>query len=73
LAKILFWAKQKDRISFEIARETNLILSAREARAIPQKQWRFLQIAEQKTATISESLILVRIYNQARTFFQNSV
>ncbi|MDP1845731.1 MAG: recombinase family protein [Candidatus Moranbacteria bacterium] len=38
---------------------SNLILSAREARATPQKQWRFLQIAEQKTATISESLILV--------------
>ena len=38
---------------------SNLILSAREARAIPQKQWRFLQIAKEKTATISESLILV--------------
>ena len=38
---------------------SNLILAAREARAIPQKQWRFLQIAAEKTATISESLILV--------------
>ncbi len=38
---------------------SNLILSAREARAIPQKQWRFLQIAAEKTAKFSESLILV--------------
>jgi len=52
---------------------SNLILAAREARATPQKPWQFLQIAEQETATISESLITVRIYNQARTFFQNSV
>jgi site-specific DNA recombinase len=40
---------------------SNLILSAREARATPQKKWRFLQIAEKKTATISESLITVGI------------
>ena len=38
---------------------SNLILSARFARATPQKPWRFLQIAEKKTATISESLITV--------------
>ena len=56
----------------QIARETNLILSAREARATPQKPWRFLQIAAQKTAKISESLILVGIYDQARTFFQEN-
>ena len=51
---------------------SNLILAAREARATPQKPWRFLQIAAEKTAKISESLILVGIYDQARTFFQNS-
>jgi site-specific DNA recombinase len=39
---------------------SNLILAAHEARATPHKQWRFLQIAEKKTATISESLITVR-------------
>ena len=50
---------------------SNLILAAREARAIPQKQWRFLQIAAEKTATISESLILVSLYSEARTFFQD--
>ncbi|PJA87695.1 MAG: hypothetical protein CO140_02940 [Candidatus Moranbacteria bacterium CG_4_9_14_3_um_filter_40_7] len=38
---------------------SNLILSAREARATPQKHWRFLQIAAEKTAKFSESLILV--------------
>jgi site-specific DNA recombinase len=38
---------------------SNLILSAREARATPQKPWRFLQIAAEKTAKISESLITV--------------
>jgi site-specific DNA recombinase len=38
---------------------SNLILSAREARATPQKHWRFLQIAAEKTAKISESFILV--------------
>jgi site-specific DNA recombinase len=37
---------------------SNLILAAREARATPQKHWRFLQIAAEKTAKISESLIL---------------
>jgi len=72
MAKILFWAKQKTEFLLKIARETNLILSAREARATPQKHWRFLQIAAEKTATISESLILAQIYHKARTFFQEN-
>jgi hypothetical protein len=77
-AKILFWAKQTRAVGarketeflLKIARETNLILAAREARATPQKHWRFLQIAAEKTAKISESLILAQIYHKARTFFQ---
>jgi len=40
---------------------SNLILTAREARAEPQKPWRFLQIAAEKTSKFSESLILVRL------------
>ncbi len=31
-------------------------------------KWRFLQIAEEKTAKISESMMLVRIYHQACIF-----
>jgi len=46
--------------------------SAREARATPQKHWRFLQIAEKKTAKISESLIMAQIYHKVRTFFQEN-
>ena len=38
---------------------SNLILSARLARATPQKQWRFLPIATEKTAKIPESLKIV--------------
>jgi hypothetical protein len=51
---------------------SNLILAAREARATPQKHWRFLQIAAEKTAKFSESLILAQIYHKARTFFQEN-
>ena len=36
---------------------SNLTLAAREAHGEPQKQWRFLKIAEEKTAKVSESLI----------------
>ena len=60
IGKNSFSDKAKDRISFEIAREANLILVARETRATPQKPWRFLQIAAEKTAKNSESLIAVR-------------
>jgi hypothetical protein len=40
-------------------------------RAEPQKQWRLLPIAAEKTAKISESLLMVSFYNEARTFFQD--
>jgi hypothetical protein len=70
---LIFWAKQMPRQNFKIAREANLTLAAREAHGEPQKQWRFLKIAEEKTAKVSESLIWARIYNLARTFFQNLV
>ncbi|HLN18784.1 MAG TPA: recombinase family protein, partial [Patescibacteria group bacterium] len=51
---------------------SNLILAARQARAIPQKQWAALSAAHQIHSEKSESLEIVRIYDQARTFFQNS-
>jgi len=74
-AKILFVSGKanRDRISFEIAREANLTLAARRVAAEPQKQWQFLKIAEEKTAKIPESLILVWLYNEVRTFFQKNL
>jgi hypothetical protein len=56
----------------KIARKTNLILSAREARAEPQKHWAALSAALENRAEKSESLKMVSFYNKARTFFQNS-
>jgi hypothetical protein len=56
----------------KIVREMNLILVAREARATPHKHWRFLQIAAEKTAKFSESFLMVSLYSEARTFFQEN-
>ena len=64
--------RQETEFLLKIARELNLILAAREARATPQKQWRLLPIAAEKTAKISESLLMVSFYNEARTFFQEN-
>ena len=80
IAKILFWAfgqsnPPKGRMRqnfFKIAREANLILAARQVCAIPQKQWAALSAAHQIRSEKSQSLMLVGIYDQARTFFQNS-
>jgi len=75
-AKILFVsgkANIRDRISFKIAREANLTLTARQIAAEPQKQWKFLKTAEEKTGKIPESMILVWLYNEVRTFFQKNL
>jgi hypothetical protein len=82
-AKILFdlLGKAKDRIYLKIAREENLTLSAKKVlepkpknpKEKPQTPWAAINAAHKIASEKPESLILVRIYNEARTFFQNSV
>jgi hypothetical protein len=78
LAKILFigqskyYARPKGELKIEskkIARDTNLILAAREARATPQNQWAALCAAHQMVGKKPLSQILVQLYRSARTYF----
>ncbi|NCT00268.1 hypothetical protein GW765_04825 [Candidatus Parcubacteria bacterium] len=48
---------------------SNLRLVAREARGNPQNQWAALCAAYEKVGQISESQILVQLFNSARTYF----
>ncbi|MDD5489315.1 MAG: hypothetical protein PHP25_01360 [Candidatus Moranbacteria bacterium] len=65
----------------KIAREANLTLSAKKVlepnpknpKQKPQTPWAAINAAHKIRSQKTESMILVRIYNQARTFFQNSV
>ena len=52
---------------------SNLILSAREARTLPQKHWAAHSAALENSEKIPESLKMVRLYHKVRTFFENSV
>jgi len=72
----LFPAKQiRDRISSKIVRETNLTLSARKvlaplsknAEQKPQTHWAATNAARKIALEKLESMIVVRIYNEART------
>jgi len=38
----------------------------------PKKQWAALSAAHEKIGKISESLVMVSLYNEIRTFFKNN-
>jgi len=73
--------KAKDRISLKIARETNLTLSAKKVleqkpenpKQKPETHWAAINAAHKNAFEKPECLILVRIYNEARTFFQKNL
>jgi hypothetical protein len=50
---------------------SNLILSAREARGVPVSLWFFIQEARQSALPNLEPSSVVRLYELARTYFQN--
>ena len=69
IAKIFFGAKQIQK-SQGIS---NLRLAAREARGNPILPYEAAQRAAELVGKKSESLILVELYNSARTFFERNL
>ncbi|OGY74556.1 MAG: hypothetical protein A2445_03785 [Candidatus Jacksonbacteria bacterium RIFOXYC2_FULL_44_29] len=75
-----FGRGKKTRQNFKIAREANLRLSARKViwgelkngSNWAQTPWAAIQAAQEKIGKISESLILVSLYNEIRTFFEKN-
>jgi len=48
---------------------TNLFLASRAARGEPQNQWAAMAAAQKMASEKSERLVLVYLYNSARTYF----
>jgi len=77
---LYFGQSKKTRRNFKIAREANLRLSARKViwgefkngLNWAQTPWAAIQAAREKIGKISESLIVVWLYNEARTYFKNN-
>jgi len=59
------WAKQVQKI----ARDMNLFLASRALRGEPKNQWAALCAAQKMASQKSERLVLVYLYNSARTHF----
>jgi len=66
IAKILFTSKVNTKKSQMIS---NLFLASRALRGEPQNQWAALCAAQKMVSQKSESLVLVYLYNSARTHF----
>jgi hypothetical protein len=72
--------KAKTRQNLKIAREANLRLAVRKVflgelkngSNWPQTHWAAVQAAHEKVGKISESLVLVSLYNKVRTYFENN-
>jgi len=77
----LFLGKANLRQNFKIAREANLTLSAKKVfepepknrKQKPQTPWAAINAAHKIASKKPESMIVVRIYNEARTFFQKNL
>jgi hypothetical protein len=52
---------------------SNLYLSAKKISGLPQTQWAALAAAQQKIGVSPESCKLVKLYNEARTYFIKNV
>jgi len=65
IAKILFTSKANTKI----AKDKNLFLASRALRGEPQNQWAALCAAQKMVSEKSERLVLVYLYNSARTYF----
>ena len=79
--KFFLSGKANNKTEFQIAREANLRLTSgkvvwgelKNGDTSPKKQWAAIEAAREKMGEISESLIIVSLYNQVRTYFtQNS-
>jgi hypothetical protein len=65
----------KTRQNFKIAREANLVLSFGKVRPVlnfrPQNHWFAVATAREKIGKISQSLVMVWLYNEVRTYFSS--